>query len=59
MRGGARGFLRTRLSATGEVTGEACVAGERDRHAGDRAVADWARAILEEVRAAWSAATRT
>jgi hypothetical protein len=38
-----RRFLRLRPSATGETTGEARVAAERDRRAGDRAVAGWAR----------------
>jgi hypothetical protein len=47
-----RRFLRLRPSATGEVTGEARVDAERDRRAGDRAVADWARrnsAVLRQV----------
>jgi hypothetical protein len=38
-----RRYLRLKPSATGEVTGEARVEAERDRRAGDRAVADWAR----------------
>ncbi|WP_370964376.1 HSP18 transcriptional regulator [Amycolatopsis sp. cg9] len=38
-----RRFLRLRPSATGEATGEARVDAERDRRAGDRAVAEWAR----------------
>ncbi|MFC4857117.1 HSP18 transcriptional regulator [Actinophytocola glycyrrhizae] len=38
-----RRFLRLQPSATGERTGEARVDAERDRRAGDRAVADWAR----------------
>ncbi len=38
-----RRFLRLRPSVTGEDTGEARVDAERDRRAGDRAVADWAR----------------
>ncbi|MFG1644392.1 HSP18 transcriptional regulator [Amycolatopsis sp. NPDC049252] len=38
-----RRFLRLRPSVTGEATGEARVDAERDRRAGDRAVADWAR----------------
>ncbi|MFD2473371.1 HSP18 transcriptional regulator [Amycolatopsis silviterrae] len=38
-----RRYLRLQPSATGETTGEARVDAERDRRAGDRAVADWAR----------------
>lgn len=38
-----RRFLRLRPSATGEATGEARVRAERDRRAGERAVASWAR----------------
>ena len=38
-----RRFLRLQPSATGEATGEARVDAARDRRAGDRAVADWAR----------------
>ncbi len=38
-----RRFLRLRPSVTGENTGEGRVDAERDRRAGDRAVADWAR----------------
>jgi hypothetical protein len=38
-----RRFLRLAPSATGEATGEARVDAARDRRAGDRAVADWAR----------------
>jgi hypothetical protein len=38
-----RRFLRLQPSATGEATGEARVRAERDRRAGDRAVASWAR----------------
>jgi len=38
-----RRFLRLQPSATGETTGEARVDAARDRRAGDRAVADWAR----------------
>jgi hypothetical protein len=47
-----RRFLRLRPSATGETTGEARVGAERDRRAGDRAVADWARrnsAVLRQL----------
>ncbi|EMD28298.1 hypothetical protein [Amycolatopsis azurea] len=47
-----RRFLRLRPSVTGEDTGEARVEAERDRRAGDRAVADWARrnsAILRQL----------
>lgn len=47
-----RRFLRLRPSETGERTGEARVDAERDRRAGDRAVADWARrnsAVLRQV----------
>jgi len=47
-----RRFLRLRPSATGERTGEARVDAERDRRAGDRAVADWARrnsAVLRQL----------
>jgi len=38
-----RRYLRRQPSATGEATGEARVDAERDRRAGDRAVANWAR----------------
>ncbi|GAB3721622.1 DUF3156 family protein [Amycolatopsis oliviviridis] len=38
-----RRFLRLRPSDGGERTGEARVDAERDRRAGDRAVAEWAR----------------
>lgn len=38
-----RRFLRLQPSATGEATGEARVRAERDRRAGERAVASWAR----------------
>lgn len=38
-----RRYLRLQPSNTGERTGEARVDAERDRRAGDRAVADWAR----------------
>ncbi|WP_344418558.1 HSP18 transcriptional regulator [Amycolatopsis minnesotensis] len=47
-----RRFLRLRPSVTGEATGEARVDAERDRRAGDRAVADWARrnaAVLRQL----------
>ncbi|MEV6913194.1 HSP18 transcriptional regulator [Amycolatopsis sp. NPDC051071] len=47
-----RRFLRLRPSDTGEHTGEARVDAERDRRAGDRAVAEWARrnsAILRQL----------
>jgi len=47
-----RRFLRLRPSATGETTGEARVDAERDRRAGDRAVAEWARrnaAVLRQL----------
>lgn len=47
-----RRFLRLQPSATGERTGEARVDAERDRRAGDRAVADWARrnsAVLRQL----------
>ncbi|MEU7786189.1 HSP18 transcriptional regulator [Amycolatopsis sp. NPDC049159] len=47
-----RRFLRLRPSSTGEKTGEARVVAERDRRAGDRAVADWARrnsAVLRQL----------
>ena len=47
-----RRFLRLQPSATGEQTGEARVDAERDRRAGDRAVADWARrnsAVLRQL----------
>jgi hypothetical protein len=67
-----RRFLRLRPSATGEGTGEARVHAERDRRAGDRAVADWARrnsAVLRQLAgqvsalddldtAAWESADR-
>lgn len=38
-----RRYLRLQPSDTGETTGEGRVDAERDRRAGDRAVADWAR----------------
>jgi hypothetical protein len=38
-----RRYLRLRPSDTGETTGEARVDAQRDRRAGDRAVATWAR----------------
>ncbi|CAL9507168.1 hypothetical protein SUDANB95_03534 [Actinosynnema sp. ALI-1.44] len=38
-----RRFLRLQPTATGETTGEARIDAQRDRRAGDRAVADWAR----------------
>jgi hypothetical protein len=38
-----RRYLRLRPSATGEATGEERVRAERDKRAGDRAVAHWAR----------------
>lgn len=47
-----RRFLRLAPSATGETTGEARVDAARDRRAGDRAVADWARrnsAVLRQL----------
>ncbi|RSM63234.1 HSP18 transcriptional regulator [Amycolatopsis sp. WAC 01376] len=47
-----RRFLRLRPSTGGEHTGEARVDAERDRRAGDRAVAEWARrnsAILRQL----------
>lgn len=47
-----RRFLRLQPSSTGETTGEARVDAERDRRAGDRAVADWARrnaAVLRQL----------
>jgi hypothetical protein len=55
-----RRYLRLRPSATGEVTGEGRVRAERDRRAGDRAVAGWARdnsASLRELAGQVSAAT--
>ncbi|WP_410676338.1 HSP18 transcriptional regulator [Amycolatopsis sp. cmx-4-68] len=47
-----RRYLRLQPSANGAKTGEARVDAERDRRAGDRAVADWARrnsAILRQL----------
>jgi hypothetical protein len=47
-----RRYLRLRPSATGEQTGEQRVRAERDKRAGDRAVADWARrnsAVLRQL----------
>ncbi len=47
-----RRFLRLRPSTTGEGTGEGRVDAERDRRAGDRAVAEWARrnsAVLRQL----------
>jgi hypothetical protein len=55
-----RRYLRLRPSDTGEATGEARVRAERDRRAGDRAVAGWARensATLRELAGQVSAAT--
>lgn len=55
-----RRYLRLRPSNTGEPTGEARVRAERDRRAGDRAVATWARensASLRELAGQVSAAT--
>ncbi|WP_406630852.1 HSP18 transcriptional regulator [Amycolatopsis sp. WGS_07] len=54
-----RRYLRLQPSATGETTGEARVDAERDRRAGDRAVADWARrnaAVLRRLAAEASSA---
>lgn len=47
-----RRYLRLRPSAAGEPTGEERVRAERDRRAGDRAVAQWARqnsAVLRQL----------
>jgi hypothetical protein len=47
-----RRYLRLQPSSSGERTGEARVDAERDRRAGDRAVADWARrnaAVLRQL----------
>src|SRR3954454_8557222 len=55
-----RRYLRLQPSHTGERTGEARVDAERDRRAGDRAVAGWARensATLRELAGQVSAAT--
>lgn len=55
-----RRYLRLRPSSTGEATGEGRVRAERDRRAGDRAVANWARensASLRELAGQVSAAT--
>jgi hypothetical protein len=55
-----RRYLRLRPSTTGEPTGEGRVRAERDRRAGDRAVANWARensATLRELAGQVSAAT--
>ena len=54
-----RRYLRLRPSTTGEATGEGRVRAERDRRAGDRAVANWARensASLRELAGQVSAA---
>jgi hypothetical protein len=45
-----RRYLRLQPSATGEHTGEARVQAERDKRAGDRAVAAWARANSAALR---------
>lgn len=45
-----RRYLRLRPSDTGERTGEERVRAQRDRRAGDRAVADWARANAAVLR---------
>ncbi|WP_439381127.1 HSP18 transcriptional regulator [Amycolatopsis lexingtonensis] len=53
-----RRFLRLRPTPNGELTGEARVAAERGRRAGDRAVAEWARrnsAVLRQLAAQVSA----
>lgn len=55
-----RRYLRLRPSTSGEPTGEGRVRAERDRRAGDRAVATWARensATLRELAGQVSAAT--
>jgi hypothetical protein len=55
-----RRYLRLRPSTSGEPTGEARVRAERDRRAGDRAVANWARensATLRELAGQVSAVT--
>jgi hypothetical protein len=55
-----RRYLRLRPSSSGEATGEGRVRAERDRRAGDRAVASWARensATLRELAGQVSAAT--
>lgn len=55
-----RRYLRLRPSSSGEPTGEGRVRAERDRRAGDRAVATWARensASLRELAGQVSAAT--
>lgn len=54
-----RRYLRLRPSSSGEATGEGRVRAERDRRAGDRAVANWARensASLRELAGQVSAA---
>lgn len=45
-----RRYLRLRPSTTGEATGEGRVDAERDRRAGERAVATWARANSTALR---------
>lgn len=45
-----RRYLRLRPSGTGETTGEQRVRAERDKRAGDRAVAHWARQNKAELR---------
>jgi hypothetical protein len=45
-----RRFLRLRPSSSGEATGEARVRAERDRRAGERAVASWARRNAASLR---------
>lgn len=55
-----RRYLRLRPSTSGEPTAEARVRAERDRRAGDRAVATWARensATLRELAGEVTAAT--
>jgi hypothetical protein len=55
-----RRYLRLRPSTSGETTGEGRVRAERDKRAGDRAVARWARdnsAALRELAGQVSAAT--
>ncbi|XVV00935.1 HSP18 transcriptional regulator [Actinosynnema sp. CA-248983] len=54
-----RRFLRLQPTATGETTGEARIDAQRDRRAGDRAVADWARRNAATLRKLASHAATT
>ncbi|NUT99515.1 MAG: HSP18 transcriptional regulator [Saccharothrix sp.] len=54
-----RRYLRLQPTTTGETTGEARIDAQRDRRAGDRAVADWARRNAATLRKLASHASTT